>query len=203
MGLSSTCTAENIIVQNKHSVKQKSHIVVGSGATIHISKNTTLITASNISMQGNISGEGKLILKSDRRISIDANKHEISNLVIENPKGVELVSALQIANGLVLAEGKLFLNDFNITLTNRFAFIDISKEAAIIFNGSGIVIESTDLPITQKQDKNPKISPNQFKFVQREFHKVTEINESYSCHLHPESPLTGVIPTLDPPPRLS
>ena len=181
----------------------RSHIVLGKGATIHLSINANLISASDVIMEGDIIGKGKFIIKARRKISIDANNHKITNLIIENPEGVALESPVKITNKLILTEGRLFLNDFNITLTNRFAFIDISKEAAIVFNGSGIVIESTDFPITQNQDKYPKIFPNQFKFIQCNFHKITVINKPYSYHLQYELPLAGVVQTVDPPPRLS
>lgn len=195
--------ASNPVSKSRLLSRQRTHIVISKGATIHISKTANLVSASDIILEGDIIGEGKLVIDAQRKVSIDANNHEITNLVIKNPEGVELQSALKIGNELLLTEGKLLLNDFNITLTNTFTLINITEKAEIVFNGSGKIIVATEGPFAQNQDKNPRFFPNQFKFVHCESSQTIANISLYTFYLLPDSILEGAIQSVDPPPRLS
>lgn len=183
--------------------EKRSAIKLGHGANIHISKNATLTTAGDIVLEGDIAGEGKLLIKGNRKISIDAHNNTIANLVVENPQNVELASPLKIGHEMLLPEGKLLLNNFDITLINPFATLTISDKASIVLNGSGIIIECSKVPLAQNQANYPRLSPNQLKYVKTDSSRKLLNTETYTYYVQSNSLVTGAVQLVDPPPRLS
>ncbi len=118
-----------------------SRFSVGKGASVEIGESAS-ITVSNIIIEADISGKGKLILLSDKNAFIDANNHSIENLVLASANKVELLSGLQIVNELTILKGELHLNNFDLILCPD-AKLNNSSLLKIILNGSGTILQQS------------------------------------------------------------
>jgi hypothetical protein len=127
---------------------------VEENTILSLNKNARLSINGNIRLNSPILGQGVLVISGDQKLSIDANGHSISRLVINNPQGVELLSPLKIAQELSVEEGFLYLNDFNIQLDHSFVKISTENSGNIAFNGSGRIIGQTLQPLANHAPQN-------------------------------------------------
>ena len=114
---------------------------------ISIKKQTSLSLRNNLQLHSPVTGQGAVILYGDKKLSIDANGNGVSNLIIRNSTGVELISPLKITQELSVEEGYLYLNDFNLMLDHSFVKINTEDGGAIAFNGSGRIMGQTIQPV--------------------------------------------------------
>jgi len=114
---------------------------------ISIKKQTSLSIKNNLQLHSPVTGQGALIMNGEKKLSIDANGNSISNLIIRNSSGVELISPLKITQELSVEEGYLYLNEFNLVLDHSFVKIYTEDQGGIAFNGSGRIIGQTLQPV--------------------------------------------------------
>ncbi len=153
----------SLLYAEKHIDFTGSRFNVGKGASVQIGESAS-ITVSNIIIETNITGKGKLIVVSDNNAYIHANNNSIENLVLISANKVKLLSGLQIKNELTILKGELQLNNFDLTLCPN-AKLDNSSLQRIIMNGSGsIVQQSIGIPYAAKPFTIS--SPVQFDFSQ-------------------------------------
>ena len=161
--------------------------------TLSIEKRTTLFIKGNIRLHSPIKGQGILVLSGNKKLSIDANGNSISNLIINNVHGVELLSHLGITKELSVEEGFLYLNDFDVRLDHSFAKITTEGSGDIAFNGAGRIIGQTLQPLANNAPQNDRdyssqafitITANQNLYLsgtQITHHKIQNCNSTILC----------------------
>jgi len=118
-----------------------SRFTVHKDASVKIGE-SAVVSVSNLVIEADITGKGKLILLSDQNAVIDANNNSIENLVLSSSNKVELLSGLQIINQLTILSGELHLNDFNL-LVYPNTKLDQSTLQKIIQNGKGTILQKS------------------------------------------------------------
>lgn len=121
------------------------NFVVGEGATVNINQGAKITITGNLTIEADITGEGELIINSNKNTFIDANNHRIENLVLASANSVELLSGLQINSKLIIENGTLQLNNFNLTL-NYDTELNQTTLHKIIENGVGKILQS-EIPL--------------------------------------------------------
>ncbi|MEN8225691.1 MAG: hypothetical protein ABFS05_10065 [Bacteroidota bacterium] len=121
-----------------------------------INKHTVLSVKTNLNLHSPISGKGSLILNGDEKLSLDAHGNTISNLVIRNTGGIELLSQLGISQELSVEEGYLYLNDFNLVLNHSFVKISTEGSGEIAFNGTGRIIGQALQPLANQAPQHDR-----------------------------------------------
>ncbi len=121
------------------------NFVVAEDATVNISENATITIGGSLTLEADITGAGELILNSNKNSFIDANNHSIENLVLASANIVELLSELQINSNLIIDNGTLQLNNFNLTL-NYDTKLNQTTLHKIIENGAGKILQG-EIPL--------------------------------------------------------
>ena len=174
-------------------VKEAAAVCIGEGAKITVS--------GNITLEADITGEGELILNSNKNTFIDANNHSIENLVLTSANKVELLSNLRIVNELIIQNGELHLNDFNL-LTGHNTKFDETTLLKIIQNGKGKLLQG-EIPLFHDAAPFVVSAPLHFDFSQIPAFTVSDSREAdenifyYTIYFFPER--TNDVPV--PPPK--
>ncbi len=119
--------------------------VVAEGATVNIGEGATITVPGNITLEADITGAGELILNSHKNSFIDANNYSIENLVLASANNIELLSGLQISGNLIIPNGALQLNNFNLTIKNHTKLNQTTLDK-IIENGAGKILQG-EIPL--------------------------------------------------------
>ena len=177
-----------------------SRFSVSKGASVQIGESAS-ITVSNLITEADITGKGKLILLSNNNTFIDANNHSIENLVLTSANKVELLSNLRIVNELIIQNGELHLNDFNL-LTGHNTKFDETTLLKIIQNGKGKLLQG-EIPLFHDAAPFVVSAPLHFDFSQIPAFTVSDSREAdenifyYTIYFFPER--TNDVPV--PPPK--
>lgn len=192
--------APALLLAGDHVDYPGSRFTVLKYASVNIGESAT-ITISNLHIESNITGRGKLILLSDNNALINANNHSIENLVLASANKVELLSGLRIINELTILKGELHLNDFDL-LIGPNTILNQSTLSKIILNGSGVIVQQS-IGIPYAAGPFTFSGPVQFDFSV--FPAIATANRSISCeHIFYYRP--PIIPNrtpdvLVPPPK--
>jgi hypothetical protein len=108
---------------------------IGAGASVTVQGDVT----SNVSIQGT----GLLQLKGSATQSLDMGGYSIPNLEIDNVNDVNLLSSAQVGNSLLLTNGKLQLNAFDLTIGITANIANASSDRFIVTNGSGRLVRNS------------------------------------------------------------
>lgn len=147
--------------------------MIGANTYFSIGKQTTISVNTNLELRSPVMGEGKLVLGGDKKLSIDAKGNSITNLVVRNEGGVELLSQLNISDELTVEEGILYLNDFNLVLENSFVKLNQEARGGIAFNGSGRIISQTVQPLaTHAPQQDRDMGSQAFIILQAEHNPI-------------------------------
>jgi hypothetical protein len=97
-------------------------------AKIKITQKSNLLLNSNVELNNNIVGEGKLIIKSDKLVLLDAKDHQINTLIVKENTKIQLEGHLQILRKFRVYGGvKIALGNFNLVLAPEVYFTNFQQ----------------------------------------------------------------------------
>ncbi|OON67198.1 alpha-amylase family glycosyl hydrolase [Hymenobacter sp. CRA2] len=96
---------------------QARNFTVAPGASFTLAAGATLRLTGNLTSQGPLTAAGTVELVSMTPQTLSGTGLSFSNLIIDNPADVRLLSPVSVSGTLALSNGHLILDDQNLTLT--------------------------------------------------------------------------------------
>lgn len=117
-------------------------ITVQSGATFYVQSGGTIATLGDLISNVDIQGTGTMLFKGSSKQIINMNGFRLEpNLEINNNSNIALDGAMTLEGSLVFINGKLQLEDNNLTLGTEVICTGLGPSKFVETNGSGAVIK--------------------------------------------------------------
>ena len=123
-------------------IEATAQLTIEPGATLMIESGAVVTVQGNVSSQTNIQGTGKLVMKGSSLQQLSMNGNSLPSLEVDNASNVALSSPATITTNLNLVNGKIVLNDYDLTLASAANVTNAGATRFIETNGDGYLRRS-------------------------------------------------------------
>ena len=166
-------------------------ISVQSGAGLHLQPKSFITIQDDLESNDDVSGEGIFILNGHAIQDINFHGKQVSGLMIENVKNVQLGAPISIAGRLVLNTGHLICNAYTLELMESATIEGGTSNSYIITSAAGEIrkqisrhLDNYLIPVGNRNRYAPLLVTTSGKYRQA-FIEVSSQNK-----VHPKKPAT-------------
>src|ERR1700730_1664157 len=120
----------------------RSQLTVSPGISFSIQPGSSVTLQGDFTGNSDIQGPGLLLMKGSSVQNVNANGFTISNLQIDNTNNILLGGNVLIGNSLVLTNGKIQLNVFNLSIASAATISGFDNTKYILTNSTGRLIKN-------------------------------------------------------------
>lgn len=116
---------------------------IQSGATFFIQSGATVTVQGDITSNADIQGTGLLLLKGSNLQTINMNGFSVQNVQIDNTNNIALAGSAIIGSSLVFTNGKVQLNNFDLSLASAATLSGFDNTRYFVTNGTGRLVKNS------------------------------------------------------------